>query len=179
MISVYDAVIWSIKFWNIFIFITLYSIDPFPTYFIKVNIIVIICGLFFFKKSRTPCTTVGLTASNNTCDLKLSFFLRHTWTMPLSSIPLGSTMQMLSAFIETLQIAPLIFGRWSLGIIVTFLKSKRFEIMIFSSFRISRNALSNANCKLLHTACARTVPLSNFLWHVKQTYCFPSELQTL
>ena len=44
------------------------------------------------------------------------------------------------------------------------LKGDRFEIMIFSNFRISRNALGSSKaCKLLHAAYAGTAPLSNFL----------------
>ena len=135
---------------------------------------------FFIKKSRTPCTTFGLTASSNTCDLKLGLFLRHTYTTPLLSIPLGSTLHMSSAFMGLIQIVSLIFEHWPWGVIVTFLKSNRFAVITFSSFWRSRNVLGSSNiCKLLHTACAGTVPLSNFLWHVMQIYCFPSALQTM
>ena len=131
-------------------------------------------GIQLFQK-RLSSTTCGRTAWKWTWPLNSNFLFSFNSIIPDLSGGRGNILHVWSHSTGILQIAPLIFLCWPLGMTIIFSNTILCAVSICSSFsRMDNSGGSSSTCNLLHTAWHGTCPFKTFVWQVLQMYWFSS-----
>ena len=110
-------------------------------------------NLLATQKANKSTINLARTDSDNTCPLYSNFFFNLTITNRLLSAVVSNKGLTSTCSTGILHNAPLSFGDWSFGMIVTFLNNSLFEIRTLSSFPTLLNCSGKQlTASLLQTA---------------------------